>query len=135
MPSSIPERILGVMNRTDDEYLMVYREAEEIGWIYFVYGNDGWDVINNCTTNLESHMTGVDALIEQLESGQYVFTPNVTDDENHMNPTLAALTHVEAIALLDTIHAMMNGREWNSETTSEIASAFDAMHIDVKEQE
>src|SRR5690349_14818120 len=28
-----------------------------IGWVYLVFGNDGWDVISDYTTNLESLMS------------------------------------------------------------------------------
>jgi hypothetical protein len=37
----------------DDERLYVYNNERAIGWVYFVYGNDGWDVINDYTVNLQ----------------------------------------------------------------------------------
>jgi len=36
------------------------------GWVYLVYGNDGWDVISDYTGNLEKHMTKTNALVERL---------------------------------------------------------------------
>ena len=48
--------ILKGMYQTDEEYLYV-RKAGSSGsfaWVYFVYGNDGWDVISDYTVNLES---------------------------------------------------------------------------------
>src|SRR5690349_10259819 len=41
---------------TDDERLYVFAADDPvrpIGWLYFVYGNEGWDVLSDYTTNLE----------------------------------------------------------------------------------
>lgn len=40
---------------TDEEWLYMYKPGEKnyFGWVYLVYGNDGWDVISDYTTNLE----------------------------------------------------------------------------------
>lgn len=35
------------------------------GWVFFVYGNDGWDVICDYTTNLESLLAGALAVSEK----------------------------------------------------------------------
>lgn len=47
---------LSAMFATDDERLYLFKPGGKWadGWVYFVYGNDGWDVINDYTTNLES---------------------------------------------------------------------------------
>jgi hypothetical protein len=34
------------------------------GWVRFVYGNDGWDVVSDYTTNLEPHMKNADKLAD-----------------------------------------------------------------------
>lgn len=49
------EAVLKAMMTTDQDYLLAYQEGIErhVGWVRFVYGNDGWDVINDYTTNLE----------------------------------------------------------------------------------
>ncbi len=57
-PVNATERdaLLAVLMETDDEYLNVYAfhdPTKEVGWIQFVYGNDGYDVISDYTTNLE----------------------------------------------------------------------------------
>ncbi len=39
------------------------------GWVYLVFGNDGWDVISDYTTNLEYLMGPVNAVIEKYEDG------------------------------------------------------------------
>ena len=48
------KEILAAMFATDDEYLLFYKPGENrrIGWVRFVYGNGGWDVISDYTTNL-----------------------------------------------------------------------------------
>lgn len=56
----------------DEERLLVFRtkDASEgcVGWVYFVYGNDGPDVICDYTTNLEEHLAGANKLAEELEA-------------------------------------------------------------------
>lgn len=42
----------------DDDRMYVFRDGKRVGWVYLVYGNDGWDVISDYTTNLESLMEG-----------------------------------------------------------------------------
>jgi len=40
----------------DDEHLFVYKDGKQIGWVWLIYGNEGWDVISDYTTNLEPLM-------------------------------------------------------------------------------
>lgn len=69
--------ILEAMRTTDDDLLIVdavivdkgreYESCESsFGWVRFVYGNDGWDVINDYTTNLEDVLAPVNALADSL---------------------------------------------------------------------
>lgn len=46
--------ILGAMFTTDEDLLIACRHKRGIGWVKFIYGNDGWDVISDYTTNLET---------------------------------------------------------------------------------
>jgi hypothetical protein len=49
--------ILAGMFLTDEEKLYAEKPAGTyIGWVYFVYGNDGWDVISDYTINLEKYV-------------------------------------------------------------------------------
>lgn len=48
--------IMEVLQETDEEYLLVYNGVSCIGWVYLVYGNDGWDVVSDYTINLEEIM-------------------------------------------------------------------------------
>lgn len=39
------------------------------GWVYIVLGNEGWDVISDYTTNLETLLAGATKLAEAAEEG------------------------------------------------------------------
>lgn len=72
--SRSPKVILGAMMTTDEDYLIVFNpgpswrgdDGRRAGWVRFVYGNSGWDVINDYTTNLESALTAANDLSEKL---------------------------------------------------------------------
>jgi len=51
---------LDAMFATDEERLYMWNptNCKRIGWVFFVYGNDGWDVISDYTMNLEPIMAG-----------------------------------------------------------------------------
>jgi len=79
-PSDSAKAVLGALFATDDEYLKVYASRPNlvgqksplfpwmgIGWVYFVYGNDGGEnVIADHTCNLENALAGASALAESL---------------------------------------------------------------------
>lgn len=44
---------LDAMFQTDEDRVFLWKGEKQVGWVYFVYGNDGWDVISDYTTNLE----------------------------------------------------------------------------------
>ena len=49
------DETLKAMFATDEEHLyIVGPNGKNIGWVFFVYGNDGWDVVNDYTTNLDA---------------------------------------------------------------------------------
>lgn len=58
--------VLAALMNTDEDYLIL-RQGEDKGWVRLVYGNDGWDVICDCTLNLEDVLAGVEALADQIE--------------------------------------------------------------------
>jgi hypothetical protein len=62
--TSTEEKTLAAMFQTDDERLYLYSggQAKPVGWVYFVYGNDGWDVISDYTVNLEELLTAAHAV-------------------------------------------------------------------------
>ena len=51
---------------TDKDYIYIFKDNKQIGWIRLVYGNDGWDVISDYSTNLEETLlTNTLALTEK----------------------------------------------------------------------
>lgn len=57
-----------VMFSVDDENLLVFKDKRKIGRVYFVYGNDGTDVICDYTTNLEAMLADATAFADRLDS-------------------------------------------------------------------
>lgn len=59
-PTQDRDAIVKEIAEVDDEFLAVWFEAPSAedrrpnAWVRFVYGNDGWDVICDYTTNLET---------------------------------------------------------------------------------
>lgn len=65
--------IMAAMFSTDEDYLFAMTPSEDgkmkrAGWVRFIYGNTGFDVINDYTTNLETALAGTNALADQLET-------------------------------------------------------------------
>lgn len=52
-PTTDLELVMGSIMSTDHDFIRVYKDGKTIGWFQCVYGNDGWDVIANNTTNLD----------------------------------------------------------------------------------
>ena len=48
--------VLEKMFQTDEERVYAIKDGKLFGWVYFVYGNDGWDVISDYTVNLEKYI-------------------------------------------------------------------------------
>lgn len=62
-----PDFVLDLLMDLDDAYLYAVSPTEgNIGWVRFVYGNDGWDSINDCTVNLETVLKPVDEYVDSL---------------------------------------------------------------------
>jgi hypothetical protein len=59
-------KILRKMGAVDTEHLYVYKEGVRIGWVFFVYGNDPWETINDYTVNLEEWI-GPDSKVYEVE--------------------------------------------------------------------
>lgn len=62
-------KLLDALFNTDEDYLFVYvKSGRPDYWVRFVYGNDGWDVINDYTAHLEPYIgegTAVQKLIDK----------------------------------------------------------------------
>lgn len=48
--------VLDKMFSVDEEYLFVYKDGKRIGWVLFVYGNGGWDVVTDYSPRLAEIM-------------------------------------------------------------------------------
>jgi len=64
---------------TDEEHLLVQNGArmsipasatlDETSFVFFVYGNDGWDVVNDYGTSLEPVMEPINRLVRPATGG------------------------------------------------------------------
>jgi hypothetical protein len=63
-------RIMAAVMTTDEDYLHIHAagQTHRFGWVRLIYGNDGWDVICDYTTNLEPLMAPVTAVADRLEA-------------------------------------------------------------------
>jgi hypothetical protein len=67
IPTQDAKKILAELFEVDDEYLGVFKPADNrIGWVRFVYGNDGYDVISDYTVNLEEVLKPVNEYARSL---------------------------------------------------------------------
>jgi len=57
--------ILAAMFSVDEEHLIINKDGKRLGWIFLVYGNSGWDVICDHSTNLEELLKPVQALADK----------------------------------------------------------------------
>ena len=68
-PTQNVDTTFAAMFACDEEKLYVLKDFEgerkPIGWVFFVYGNSGYDVVCDNTTNLEELMTKVDEFIAE----------------------------------------------------------------------
>ena len=61
--------IMAAVMLTDEDFLHYSKLGEPLqGWVRLIYGNDGWDVVNDYTTNLEPLMAGATAEADSLEA-------------------------------------------------------------------
>ena len=66
-------KLHAALMETDEDRLFVYKvdgphgKRDWYGWVFFVYGNDGYDVISDYTVNLENDLAAVNAYADTLE--------------------------------------------------------------------
>jgi len=80
MQSTSVKDVMRALMTTDEDHLLFSRPGDapltvtftyraninaEHGWVKLIYGNDGWDVVNDYTTNLEHIMKGASALADK----------------------------------------------------------------------
>lgn len=72
VPTKDRDAILAELTEVDDEFLGVWfghpagGDLRPDAWVRFVYGNDGWDVVCDYTTNLESLLAPVNEYADSL---------------------------------------------------------------------
>jgi len=54
------------MRHSDEDYLFCKQEGGGSRWVRFIYGNDGYDVINDYSCSLEQVLTNTNNLVERL---------------------------------------------------------------------
>lgn len=73
IPTSDRDALVKVLMEGDEDLLRVIGtertgdEAQIVGWVRFVYGNDGYDVISDYTTNLEAVLKPANDLAEEMQ--------------------------------------------------------------------
>jgi hypothetical protein len=53
----------------DEARLFVYKDGKKKphGWVYFVYGNDGWDVISDHSVHLEKDLAKANEIADKYK--------------------------------------------------------------------
>lgn len=64
---SVDEEHLHVCKLSDPAASATNKQYTRIGSVFFVYGNDGWDVVNDYSIRLEPQMAIVNAYAEEQE--------------------------------------------------------------------
>ena len=66
--STDKELILSNIHQCDEETLAAYDKAgQRTGWVFFVYGNDGYDVLSDYSLSIEKYIPKTLKLSEELE--------------------------------------------------------------------
>lgn len=65
-PSADADTIMSRLFTVDEEYLRMYRNGVQAGWVLLVYGNDGYDVVCDYTTGAQSNMAPLMVEAEKL---------------------------------------------------------------------
>lgn len=70
--SSDVDDVLSVMFAADEDTIYAKREIspEKVGWVHFVYGNDGHDVIQDYTVDLVTFLSEAEKLADQIAEGK-----------------------------------------------------------------
>ena len=59
--------IMAELFSVDEESLLFWKDGKKAGHVFLVYGNDGWDVICDYTTNLEHIMERPNRVSDRLQ--------------------------------------------------------------------
>jgi hypothetical protein len=73
VPSKDKAALLESMGASDEETLRVYHDDKQIGDIFLVYGNDGWDLISDYYFQKKFYPT-IQALISGIDTESFTVT-------------------------------------------------------------
>ena len=61
--------VMAAIMSVDEEHIFFFNAetGKRVGWVFLVYGNDGWDVICDYTTNLEAIMKRPNKVSDRLQ--------------------------------------------------------------------
>lgn len=62
------EKIVAALHSTDEDYLHAFDGDRMAGWVHFIYGNDGYDVIADYTISLSSALAAANSLAELISA-------------------------------------------------------------------
>lgn len=90
-----------------DEATLQARKGDEKFWFYFVFGNDGYDVMADCTTNAEQFLEycGYEKASDTLD---LLINIHSCDTSAAGHPTVDGTLYPDMQSLLDTIYASAN---------------------------
>ncbi len=72
--STDADAVLAALNSTDEDTLNLSRDNNVyLAWVHLVYGNDGHDVINDYTVNLEPVLIEANALADRLADDAAIY--------------------------------------------------------------
>ena len=65
-----PEDLKDALFGLDEAHVILHKDGKRIGWVFLVFGNDGWDLISDYSANarVESLLKGCFALSDRLSS-------------------------------------------------------------------
>jgi hypothetical protein len=67
--STSRKAVMAALINTDEDYLIFRRPGVKgHGWVRFIYGESGWDVICDYSTDLDDVLAGANALAEKLDA-------------------------------------------------------------------
>jgi hypothetical protein len=100
--STDADTIFTAMMTTDEDYLLAHRpgETKKSAWVRFIYGNSGWDVINDYSTSLETVLTNTNLLADKIDEIGYAA---VLEQEIEVMAALARVNAPAPDALLATL--------------------------------
>jgi len=66
-PTKDINKIMAALFSTDEDWLFAHDGDRRVGYVMLVYGNDGWDVMADYNTNLETALAAANELADKLE--------------------------------------------------------------------